>query len=48
MKALVLGATGTLGQALAAFLPTPEGGAWEVAARGRGQCDITSATSVTG
>ena len=47
MKALVLGATGTLGQALVGFLPTAEGGSWEVTARGRGECDITNAAVVT-
>lgn len=46
MKALVLGATGMLGRTLAAFLPTAEGGAWDVAARGRAECDVTDAAAV--
>jgi dTDP-4-dehydrorhamnose reductase len=46
MKALVLGAEGTLGRALCDFLPSSDGGAWEVEALGRSQCDITDATAV--
>jgi dTDP-4-dehydrorhamnose reductase len=46
MKALVLGATGTLGQALVALLPTAEGGGWQVVARGRGDCDVTDPGAV--
>lgn len=48
MKALVLGATGTLGQSLAGHLPTPEGGGWEVHALGRAACDVTSLAAVRG
>jgi dTDP-4-dehydrorhamnose reductase len=47
MKALVLGADGNLGRALSGFLPTEEAGGWQVAARGRGECDVTDAASVT-
>jgi dTDP-4-dehydrorhamnose reductase len=46
MKALVLGANGTLGQALCAWLPGAEGGGWQVHARGREACDIGSAEQV--
>jgi dTDP-4-dehydrorhamnose reductase len=40
MKALVLGANGTLGRALAQELPTFEAGGWDVVARTRAECDI--------
>jgi dTDP-4-dehydrorhamnose reductase len=46
MRALVLGANGTLGQALCAFLPTVEGGGWQVHARGRDGCDIERAEAI--
>ena len=46
MKALVLGAEGTLGRALCEFLASSDGGAWEVEPLGRSQCDITDATAV--
>jgi dTDP-4-dehydrorhamnose reductase len=46
MRALVLGAGGTLGQALSAFLPGPEGGGWTVDARGRADCDIADPEQV--
>ncbi len=42
MKALVLGANGTLGRALTELLPTNEGGGFEVEARGRADCDLTN------
>lgn len=45
MKALVLGANGCLGTALAAFLPTSDGGGFEVEARGRAECDVTDAAA---
>lgn len=43
MKALVLGANGCLGTALAGFLPTHDGGGFEVEVRGRAECDVTDA-----
>jgi dTDP-4-dehydrorhamnose reductase len=46
VKALVLGAEGTLGRALCELLPSSDGGGWEVESLGRGQCDITDATAV--
>lgn len=46
MKALVLGAEGTLGRALCEFLPSAEGGNWEVESLGRKECDITDAAAV--
>ena len=45
MKALVLGANGCLGTALAGFLPTHDGGGFEVEARGRAECDVTDAAA---
>lgn len=45
MKALVLGADGTLGKALVALLPTNAGGGFEVESRGRGQCDVSDPVS---
>ena len=47
MKAVVFGANGTLGQALTAFLPTAEGGAWTVNGLGRAECDVTDTAAVT-
>lgn len=46
MKAVVLGAKGTLGQALTAYLPTEPGGAWQVTALGRADCDVTDPAAV--
>lgn len=46
MKALVLGAEGTLGRALCEFLPSSDGGGWEVEGLGRKECDITDAAAV--
>jgi dTDP-4-dehydrorhamnose reductase len=46
MRALVLGANGTLGQALCAYLPTAEAGSWQVDARGRSGCDIANPAEV--
>ena len=45
-RALVLGANGTLGQALCAYLPTAEAGSWQVEARDRGGCDIANPAEV--
>ena len=46
MKALVLGAQGTLGQALIEVLPTNDGGGFEVETRSRAQCDVADANAV--
>jgi dTDP-4-dehydrorhamnose reductase len=50
MRALVLGAGGTLGQALATFLPQDlgpgQGGPWLVEALGRAQCDVEDPAAV--
>jgi dTDP-4-dehydrorhamnose reductase len=46
VKAVVFGAHGTLGQALAAFLPTEAAGGWVVSALGRADCDVTDAAAV--
>jgi dTDP-4-dehydrorhamnose reductase len=46
VKALVLGAEGTLGRALCEFLPSSDGGGWEVEGLGRAGCDITDAAVV--
>jgi dTDP-4-dehydrorhamnose reductase len=46
VKALILGAEGTLGRALSEFLPSSDGGGWEVEGLGRADCDITDAAAV--
>jgi dTDP-4-dehydrorhamnose reductase len=46
VKALVLGAQGTLGQALIEVLPTNDGGGFEVETRDRAQCDVADANAV--
>jgi dTDP-4-dehydrorhamnose reductase len=46
MKALVLGANGTLGRALIAFLPGASPGGWQIVARARADCDLTNAGAV--
>jgi dTDP-4-dehydrorhamnose reductase len=45
MKALILGAGGTLGRALAALLPKENGGAFDVVALERSACDISDAAA---
>jgi dTDP-4-dehydrorhamnose reductase len=46
MKALILGANGTLGQALVAFLPGVNPGRWNIVARTRADCDLADAAAV--
>ena len=46
MKALILGANGSLGTALRIHLPTPNGGAWQVDSRGRDRCDLENAAHI--